>query len=108
MKITRYRENHAIEKADGEYRVKTLLSKDSVGVYLTTVKKVVREHHHPDCEEVFIFITKAKVKINGKIKRFNPKDILHLKRGEKHKIWGKGAMLFAIKIPNSSRKVIVE
>ena len=108
MKISRYRRNHSVDKANGEYKVKTLLSKKNIGVYMTTINRVVREHYHPSSDEVFIFITKAKMTINGTIYRFNPKDVVYLGKKDKHKIWGKGAMLFAIKIPNSKGKVITE
>jgi len=110
MRIIRYDEVPDEVRGDGAYTIKRLfteelsVSPENVGFYQTTILQdsKVAGHHHVNLDEIFYFLTYAKLEIEGKIYNFKPKDMVFLKAGEKHEIYGgeKGAVLIAIKFPD--------
>ena len=110
MKIIKYNEVPDEVRSGGAYSIKRLFTEplsvkpDNIGFYQTTVPKgsSVAGHHHKNLDEVFYFLTKARLEIEGKMYNFEPKDMVFLKAGEKHEIYGdeEGVVLIAIKLPD--------
>ena len=108
MKIIKLKEVPIEER--GSYSIKRLfteqLSKNpqNVGFYETTVPKgnVCGHHFHEELDEIIIFLTKAKVRVEQEIYDFESGDIIILKPGDKHEFIAEEneVKLIAIKLPN--------
>tara|TARA_Y100000310_G_C20168690_1_gene572596 strand:- start:206 stop:568 length:363 start_codon:yes stop_codon:yes gene_type:complete len=110
MKIVRYQEVPDEVRGGGLYVIKRLITENitqnpkNIGFYQTTIPKgsKVPGHHHAKLDEVFIFLTKARVEIEGSMYHFHPKDMVFLKAGDKHEIFAddEDVVLIAIKLPD--------
>lgn len=108
MKIIRLKDVPVEER--GGYSIKRLfteeLSKnpDNVGFYETTIPQgsVCGHHYHEQLDEIIMFLTKAKMRVEEKVYDFEPKDIVILKPGDKHEFVAEECelKLIAIKLPN--------
>lgn len=111
MKIIRVDEVDDEVRGGGSYIIKRLItdelehSPSNIGFYQTTVPKgsKVQYHSHSSLDEVFIFMTPGRAKIEDKEYRFRPKDIVFLRAGERHEIYAddEDVVLIAIKLPDN-------
>jgi len=108
MKIIKI-EEVPIEKKEG-YSIKRIFTEnlsmkpDNVGLYETTVPKgsVCGHHYHEKLDELILFLTKAKMRVEKQIYDFGPGDMVILKPGDKHEFVAQDneIKLIAIKLPN--------
>ena len=117
MKIIRSDEVPDEVRGSGSYVIKRLITDklehnpDNIGFYRTTIPKgsKVQNHSHSHLDEIFIFITEARAKIEGKEYAFRPLDIVFLRAGEKHEIYAddKEVILIAVKAPDLKEDKVV-
>ena len=94
----------------GKYSIKRLFTEklnhkpENVGLYETTIQpgKKVKYHYHANLDEVIIFITDGRMKIEGEMRTFSPGDLVFLESGNAHEIYAdeKEVKLYAIKLPD--------
>ena len=94
----------------GKYSIKRLFTEklhhnpENVGLYETTIPpgKIVTYHYHANLDEVIIFATEGRMRIEDKIHNFSPGDLVFLDSGSAHEIYAdeKEVKLFAIKLPD--------
>lgn len=98
------------ERGNGRYYIRRVLDEmlstppESVGVYFTSVRSYVAEHHHRNLDEILIFLTPAAIEINGERYEMQKYDSVFLPRGTNHKIYSNNdqeSMLIAVKMPNA-------
>jgi len=117
MKIIRYKDVPDEIRGGGAYSIKRILTEklnynpDNIGFYQTTIPpgSKVAGHYHEHLDEAFIFLTKAKVILEGKEYHFEPKDLVFLKGGEKHEIIAEDeeVVLIALKLPDHKEDKVV-
>ena len=108
MKIIRLKDV-PIEEKKGYY-IKRLFTEflssnpKNVGFYQTTVPKgsVCKHHYHEKLDEIILFLTKTKMRVEKDIYDFEPGDIVILKPKDKHEFIAQEneVKLIAVKLPN--------
>ncbi len=108
MNIIRLKDVSA-EEREG-YSIKRLFieslscNPENVGFYETTVPKgsICKQHYHEKLDEIIMFLTKAKMKVEKDIYNFEPGDMAILKPGDKHEFIAEEneIKLIAVKLPN--------
>ncbi len=108
MKIIRLKDV-PIENKKG-YSIKRLFTEflsckpENVGFYETTVPigGVCKHHYHEKLDEVILFLTKAKMRVEKEIYDFEAGDIVILKPKDRHEFIAQDneVRLIAVKLPN--------
>lgn len=108
MKIIRLRDI-PIEQKKG-YSIKRLFTEslsynpENVGFYETTVPKgsICKHHYHEKLDEIILFLTKTKMRVEKEIYNFEPGDIVIFKPRDKHEFIAEEneIKLIAVKLPN--------
>ena len=98
-----------VEEREG-YSIKRLFTEflscnpENVGFYETTVPKgsVCKHHYHEKLDEIIIFLTKAKMRVEKEIYNFESGDIVILKPLDKHEFIAEDneVKIIAVKLPN--------
>jgi len=108
MKIIRLKDIPVEEKKG--YSIKRLFTEElsknpkNVGFYETTVPQgsVCGHHYHEQLDEIIMFLTKARMRVDKQVYDFEPGDLVILKPGDKHEFVAKECelKLIAVKLPN--------
>ena len=108
MKIIRF--NEIPNEQRKGYSIKRLCTEklnknpENIGFYETTIPphSKVKKHIHQNLDEVLLFLTKAKVRVDSEVHSFNPGDIMILPPDSPHEIFAEEeeVKLIAVKLPN--------
>lgn len=108
MKIIKLKEIPVEEKKG--YSIKRLFTEvlscnpQNVGFYETTIPKgsVCKHHYHKELDEIILFLTTAKMRVEQEIYDFETGDIVILNPSDKHEFIAENneVKLIAVKLPN--------